>query len=245
MAKPNIILVDVDEFIATENCRVSLPAIAELAQTLRVTGVVDPLWAYREGSRWVVVDGHRRLAACQTLAKRDEAFRAVPVREVDRRRALPLQHPGNSSAHNWNLLDVGVWARRMRLSGFSAQEVADAARSSVRHIQRALRVEAELAECWRDVLRRGYELSSRELIRLSQMSEEQQRKAFTTWQAHQTGSLQRKPSASKQPKTEVPISPSRLERALAHLKEAPPAARRVLRYLTNRGGRRPDWIPKD
>lgn len=99
-------------------------SLVGLAQSIKESGVLQPLLVRRDGERFVVVEGERRLRACRKAGIPD-----VPViiddRELDEVEVTLRQLVLNTQRENLSSVERGrAFARLMEKSGWTAAETA-------------------------------------------------------------------------------------------------------------------------
>lgn len=76
----NIVKVNVDELRESEDNFYSIRGISELAEEIKVNGLLNPIKVTKEME---VLSGHRRLAAHKLLAEVDEIYKEIQVEFLD------------------------------------------------------------------------------------------------------------------------------------------------------------------
>ena len=122
------------------------PEIAALAQSLITHGLLQPIVVRPLAQRYVVVAGHRRLAAwcrCASEAPTDPRWRAIDaiVRQVSAEEALTLMLVENLQRKSLSPLQEAVTLQRLRQErSWTNRQVAEAVQKSEMYVSRRLRV---------------------------------------------------------------------------------------------------------
>lgn len=151
--------------------------IQALAASLRAHGIQQPLAAYRDEGRTVLLFGHRRLAAAKLAG-----IKTVPVRVhdgvLDQGVVVKAQLAENLNRADLSpIQEATAYAELVRLTGMSARDVAREYGRSEAHVSKSLKL-LTLPDAIKDLLARqeipwsaGYELSqvsdSEEQLRLA------------------------------------------------------------------------------
>lgn len=94
------------------NVRQSLPDVEDLAKSITQKGLQTPLRVRPQDETWVLISGHRRLAALQLIANGDESYSVrCEVIDADERDVVALQLAENDHRP----LPERDWARGIRL----------------------------------------------------------------------------------------------------------------------------------
>jgi ParB family transcriptional regulator, chromosome partitioning protein len=122
-------------------------AIDELAQSIRESGVIQPIVVVPEGESYKIIVGERRWRAAQKAGlKRIPAL----VRSIPKEKQLEVSLVENLQRENLNPLEVAsVFQRLMDELGFTQEEVADKVgkdRSSVANYLRLLQLPQQVQE---------------------------------------------------------------------------------------------------
>ena len=141
------------------------PDIRALAASLRAHGIQQPLAAYRDAGRIVLLFGHRRLSAAKLAG-----LKTVPVRvhegPLDRASVVKAQLAENMNRSDLSPIQEGEsYAEVMRVTGMTARDVAREYGRSEAHVSKTLKL-LTLPETIQGLLARqmiawsaGYELS--------------------------------------------------------------------------------------
>lgn len=127
-------------------------ALAELADSIREHGILQPLVVRRQGERYELIAGERRLAA----AKR-AGLRTVPVvvREASEEESLELALIENLQREDINPMEAAEAYQRLMVEfGLTQEQVAERVGKSRAAVANALRL-LKLPESIRESLRRG------------------------------------------------------------------------------------------
>lgn len=112
--------------------------VTPLAKSIRDQGQLQPLIVYRRGGRFVVLDGHCRLAALRML-KASVAHCIVLDEEPDADAKLMAQLAANCLRIDLNPLEKGrAFARLMQAKGWNQQQLAGAIHLSEAMISQSL-----------------------------------------------------------------------------------------------------------
>jgi ParB family transcriptional regulator, chromosome partitioning protein len=120
--------------------------ISALAQSLIAHGLLQPIVVRPFGQRYVVVAGHRRLAAwcrCASEAPTDARWRLIDavVRQVRAEEALTLMLVENLQRKSLSPLQEAVTLQRLRQErSWTNRQVAEAVQKSEMYVSRRLRV---------------------------------------------------------------------------------------------------------
>jgi ParB family chromosome partitioning protein len=118
--------------------RFSEEALAELAETIRVHGVIQPILVRRDGDRYLLVAGERRLRAAERAG-----LQAIPaiVREVDERQMLEMALVENLQREEINPVEAArAYQRLAEEFGLTQAEIAQRAGKSRAVIANTLRL---------------------------------------------------------------------------------------------------------
>jgi ParB family chromosome partitioning protein len=145
--------IAVDRIVpSTRNPRRSLPAIGELAESIEVYGLLQPVVVRENGAGYELIAGHRRLAAVQLLRERaphDPRWHEIPAvlrRHADDREAYLLTLTENLQREDLTpkeeaaALELLVTEYRM-----TTVDVAGAIKRSQPYVSKRLRVYADEA----------------------------------------------------------------------------------------------------
>jgi len=99
-------------------------SLVGLAQSIKTSGVLQPLLVRRDGERFVIVEGERRIRACRKAGETE-----VPVqiddRELDEAEVTLRQLVLNTQRENLSSIDRGrAFVRLMERTGWTAAETA-------------------------------------------------------------------------------------------------------------------------
>lgn len=121
--------------------------IRDLAASLTVHGMLQPIVVRPAGQRYVVVAGHRRLAAwrqCASEAPSDPRWRTIDVvvaHDVGAEEALTLMLVENLQRKSLSPLQEAITLQRLRVErGWTNRQVAEAVGRSEMYVSRRLRV---------------------------------------------------------------------------------------------------------
>ena len=155
MAKmENILQLDPVELVELEGWNVRLENdpdniahIGQLAESIFNVGVLEPLTAYREGTdkegaaRYVVTNGHCRLAAVRQAIARGAPIKSVPVR-LEPKTASEADHTfsmvARNTGKNLSQLELGFACKRLLGFGWSDADLAAKSGYSLQHIRNVL-----------------------------------------------------------------------------------------------------------
>jgi ParB family transcriptional regulator, chromosome partitioning protein len=126
--------------------------IGELAASITAHGLLQPIVVRPAGQRYVVIAGHRRLAAwlrCASEAPSDPRWRAIDVvvaNDVGPEEALTLMLVENLQRRSLTPLQEAVTLQRVRVErGWTNRQVAEAIGRSEMYVSRRLRVLEDVA----------------------------------------------------------------------------------------------------
>jgi len=122
-----------------EDIRYSPEKINELAKSIQELGLLNPVVVYQDkDGKYVVVDGYRRFLAYKKLAKKDKAYREVPVVVIDKPTDLaPLI---NEVAEKWTPYTLAMIVKHLSEKGHSIVSIARAMGKTKGYISMLLRV---------------------------------------------------------------------------------------------------------
>jgi ParB family transcriptional regulator, chromosome partitioning protein len=125
----------------------SAQEIRDLAASLTAHGMLQPIVVRPAGQRYVVVAGHRRLAAwrhCASQSPSDPRWRTIDVvvaHDVGAEEALTLMLVENLQRKSLSPLQEAVTLQRLRVErGWTNRQVAEAVGRSEMYVSRRLRV---------------------------------------------------------------------------------------------------------
>lgn len=124
------------------NLRADYGDIDELAASIEANGVRVPLQGYRvsddSGFEWEVIDGHRRLAACQKLVAKGLTIRAKII-VVDSRKVsdeqLIVDMITTNAGKPLNPVEIAEAVRRLQAFGWKNKDIATRFGMNIRIIQ--------------------------------------------------------------------------------------------------------------
>jgi ParB-like chromosome segregation protein Spo0J len=156
VAKETALHVSLDALTEKDGWNVRLPDdpdnlrhIEELAESIYHVGVLEALTAYREGDKFVVTNGHCRLAAARLAVARGADIKALPVR-LEPRHANEADHNFSMIARNkgkpLSALELGIVLRRMLGWGWTEQLLAERSGYGIQHIRNCMLLAAAPAE---------------------------------------------------------------------------------------------------
>jgi ParB family transcriptional regulator, chromosome partitioning protein len=125
--------------------------VGELAASIAAHGMLQPIVVRPAGQRYVVVAGHRRLAAwlrCASQAPSDPRWRAIDVviQEVGPEEALTLLLVENLQRRSLTPLQEAITLQRLRAErNWTNRQVAEAIGRSEMYVSRRLRVLEDIA----------------------------------------------------------------------------------------------------
>ena len=125
--------------------------IGELAASISAHGMLQPIVVRPAGQRYVVVAGHRRLAAwlrCASEAPSDPRWRAIDVvvHDVNAEEALTLMLVENLQRRSLTPLQEAITLQRLRVErNWTNRQVAEAIGRSEMYVSRRLRVLEDVA----------------------------------------------------------------------------------------------------
>lgn len=147
-------------------------SISELAENIRVNGVIHPLVVTQEGKMYGLVAGERRLRALQLLGASD-----APVRVVDEKQARAIQLAENIHREDLPLIEEAQALAALREEqGLTVRELADTVKKSRSYVQRRLEI-LEWPEDTQELLRThpGMLTQAAELAKISDPQERERR----------------------------------------------------------------------
>jgi ParB family chromosome partitioning protein len=134
--------VPVEALVTRRQVRESIDeeGLAELTQSIREHGILQPLLAHREGSKLVLDDGHRRLAAAKRLGLATVAT-IVDPRQLETAEIIQRQLVANVQRCDLNHLEKArAIDRLMKETKWTAKEVADKLGMSASTVSKLLRL---------------------------------------------------------------------------------------------------------
>jgi ParB family chromosome partitioning protein len=194
------------------------PAIEELAESIRVQGIVQPLVVTPEGDGWTIIAGERRWRAARRAGLEEVP---VVVREVaGDRELLELALVENLQRSDLNPVEEAeAYAALQEKFGLSQDEVAarvGKARTTVTNALRLLRLPEEVRE-----LLRGGALTAgqaRPLLALQSAEEQVRLAARAVREGLSARDLERLAAAPQRPKPKKPDRPVEVHTAAAEEK---------------------------
>jgi ParB family transcriptional regulator, chromosome partitioning protein len=193
-------------------------AIAELTESIRVQGIVQPLVVTPEGESWTIIAGERRWRAARRAGLEEVP---VVVREVaDARELLELALVENLQRSDLNPLDEAeAYAALQEKFGLSQEEVAarvGKARTTVTNALRLLRLPEEV----RELLREGRLTAgqARPLLALPGAEEQVRLAERAVRQGLSARDLERLAAPRERPKAQKPDRPVEVHTAAAEEK---------------------------
>ena len=138
--------------VRLENDPDNIAHIGALAESIFNVGVLEPLTAYREtgtdasgAARYVVTNGHCRLAAVRQAIARGAPIKSVPVR-LEPKSASEADHTfsmvARNTGKNLSQLELGFACKRLLAFGWSDAELAAKSGYSLQHIRNVLTLAA-------------------------------------------------------------------------------------------------------
>jgi ParB family transcriptional regulator, chromosome partitioning protein len=211
-------------------------AIAELAESIRVQGVLQPLVVTREGEGWTIIAGERRWRAARRAGLEEVP---VVVREVaDARELLELALIENLQRSDLNPLEEAeAYAALQEKFGLSQEEVAarvGKARTTVTNSLRLLRLPEEV----RELLREGKLTAgqARPLLALASDEEQIRLAERAVREGLSARDLERLTAPRERPQTKKPDRPVEVHTAAAEEKLTRRLQTRVEIRRQGRGG---------
>lgn len=137
--------------VRLENDPDNIAHIGQLAESIFNVGVLEPLTAYREGTdaeggaRYIVTNGHCRLAAVRQAIARGAPIKSVPVR-LEPKTASEADHTfsmvARNTGKNLSQLELGFACKRLIAFGWSDAELAAKSGYSLQHVRNVLTLAA-------------------------------------------------------------------------------------------------------
>ena len=137
--------------VRLENDPENIAHISQLAESIFNVGVLEPLTAYREGTdasgaaRYVVTNGHCRLAAVRQAIARGAPIKSVPVR-LEPKTASEADHTfsmvARNTGKNLSQLELGFACKRLLAFGWTDVELAARSGYSLQHVRNVLTLAA-------------------------------------------------------------------------------------------------------
>ena len=137
--------------VRLENDPENIAHIGQLAESIFNVGVLEPLTAYRDGTdaegaaRYIVTNGHCRLAAVRQAIARGAPIRSVPVR-LEPKSASEADHTfsmvARNTGKNLSQLELGFACKRLIAFGWSDTDLAAKSGYSLQHIRNVLTLAA-------------------------------------------------------------------------------------------------------
>ncbi len=125
--------------------------IEQLAESIFNVGVLEPLTAFREGTdaegeaRYVITNGHCRLAAVRQAIARGAPIKSVPVR-LEPKSASEADHTfsmvARNTGKNLSQLELGFTCTRLLAFGWADADLAAKSGYSLQHIRNVLTLAA-------------------------------------------------------------------------------------------------------
>ena len=217
--------VSLDKLDARENLsRAHVRGVSTLAGVIRRSGWVSPLLVRREGRRYRVVAGHRRLAALRELVKEDaKRWGKVEVQLLD-------TEPGSDDAvnvienvarENLSPIELGGAIKSLgERHGYSAEDVAERLGLSASHARNLQRIAERIDPRIAAAIVRGHEdVSQAQLLRWAALPPAKQQAA---WERHLRGILAagdgEGDGTSEQAEPDKLRTPAEIRRALSRLR---------------------------
>lgn len=114
-------------------------SIQELASSIKLYGLLQPILVYQEGDRYVLIAGERRFRACKQLKK--ESIQAIIVEEVDANQLREMALIENIQREDLNPIDLARAYEELLLEHqLTHQELAQRIQKSRTQITNTLRL---------------------------------------------------------------------------------------------------------
>lgn len=114
------------------NVRFDFGEITELAASIKAQGMIQPLQVQRVGDNLILVDGDRRLSACELIMKTEPDFfepDGVPIITVDKKLTeveLTVRMLSANSGKNFLPLEEAAAYKRLRDAKMTLKQICDA-----------------------------------------------------------------------------------------------------------------------
>jgi ParB family chromosome partitioning protein len=130
------------------NPRKHLVEVDELADSIAEFSLMQPVYVRRQGERYQLLSGHRRLAAFKLLAKREPhqvRWRSIPavIGTFDDDRSYLALITAQVHTANWQPREQAAALERLALSGLSLRRIGEQLHRDVGWVSRRLRVFAD------------------------------------------------------------------------------------------------------
>jgi ParB/RepB/Spo0J family partition protein len=130
------------------NPRRQLVELEELADSIAEFGLLQPIYVRRQGERYQLLSGHRRLAAFKVLAEREPhriGWRSIPavIGTLNDDRSYLALITAQVHIANWQPREQAAALERLALTGMSLTAIGEQLHRNVGWVSRRLRVFAD------------------------------------------------------------------------------------------------------